>query len=175
LSFLMTAAALQASPAAAATAKPQTSAKPASAKPAATATAKPATAPAAGATAAPAAPPAWVQRSNANAQVVVGLLAKFAPEAGSRFGIPGLDREILDLKPGYRERGREAMQGALATLQQKLAAEKEEPVRQDLEIMIQLLRRRGESDSLDRTLMLPYYDVSGTVFQGIKVLLDDQV
>lgn len=123
----------------------------------------------------PAAPPAWVQRSNANAFAVLGVIAKFNPEMAGRFGVPGLDQEILDLKPGYAERARQASLASIATLEQKLADEKDPAVRQDLEIMIESVRQRLEGDSLTRAIMLPYFDVSGTVFQGLKTLLDDQV
>ena len=143
-------------------------AKPAStaAAPAGAATAQPSVGPAG---------PAWVQRSNANAMVVLGMIARFVPEQASMFGVPGLDQEIIDIKPGYEERGRQAGAEAIATLQQKLASEKEAPVRQDLEIMIGTVRQRMEGDSLTRALLLPYVDVNGTVFQGIKTLLGDQI
>ena len=131
--------------------------------------AKPATA------TAPAAPPAWVQRSNANASAVLGVFAKFSPEMAGRFGVPGFDKDILDLKPGFEERARQATLASITSLEQKLAAEKDPAVRQDLAIMLQTLRQQLEGDSLTRTIMLPYFDVNGTVFQGIKSLLDDQV
>jgi hypothetical protein len=143
------------------------------ATPAATASAPVAAKPAA--TATPAAPPAWVQRSNASAMAILGTLAKFAPEEAGRFGVPGLDKEILDLKPGFEDRMRQAFQGSIAMLQAKLADEKDPSVRQDLAIMIETLRQHLEGDSLTRALMLPYFDVSGTVFLGLKSLLDDQV
>ena len=142
---------------------------------AAEAPAKPAAKPAAATPATPPAPPAWVQRSNANASEVLGVMAKFVPEMAGRFGVPGLDKEIVDLKPGYDERSRQASLGSIANLEKKLAAEKDPAVRQDLEIMIASGRERLEGDSLQRVYMLPYFDVSGTVFQGIKTLLDDQV
>src|SRR5438552_17110198 len=46
------------------------------------------------------APPAWIQRSNANAQVLLEVLARFAPEQAGQFGVPGLDEQVLDLRPG---------------------------------------------------------------------------
>jgi hypothetical protein len=146
-------------------------------KPAANAATSPASKPAAAAAKPSVGPagPEWVQRSNANAMVVLGVIAKFVPEQASMFGVPGLDQEIIDLKPGYEDRARESALGAIATLEQKLATEKEAPVRQDLEIMIATVRQRMEGDSLTRALMLPYVDVNGTVFQGIKTLLGDQI
>ncbi len=127
------------------------------------------------ATAPAAAPPAWIQRSNANALAVLGTMAKFSPEEAGRYGVPGLDKEILDLKPGFEDRARQASLGSMASLQAKLADEKDPAVRQDLEIMIQTVREHLGGDSLTRAIMLPYFDMSGTVFQGLKSLLDDQV
>jgi hypothetical protein len=124
---------------------------------------------------APTTPPEWVQRSNANASIVLGVLAKFNPEMAGMYGVPGLDREIIDLKPGFEERARLASLAAIASLEQKLGAEKDPAVRQDLEIMIATVRQHLEGDSLTRALMLPYFDVGGTVFHGLKTLLDDQV
>jgi hypothetical protein len=145
------------------------------AKPAATPAAKPA-AKAAGAPAMAMPPgPAWVQKSNAYAMPVLTTLAKFSPEGASRYGVPGLDREITDLTPGYNDRARAASNTMLATLERNLAAEADPPVKQDLAIMIATIRQHGEGDSLQRALMLPYFDVAGTIFQGVKTLLDDQI
>src|SRR5438477_11271575 len=46
------------------------------------------------------APPEWIQRSNANAAVLLEVLARFAPEQAGQFGLPGLDEQVLDLRPG---------------------------------------------------------------------------
>jgi len=119
--------------------------------------------------------PAWVQKSNENAFLVLGVIAKLSPEMSSRFGVPGFDQDILDLSAGYEERVSTAERAVTAQLEQKLSDEKDPPVRQDLEIMIGTMRLRAEGDSLGRALTLPYIDVAGLVFQGVKTLLDDQV
>ena len=54
--------------------------------------------------AAPSARPAWVDRSDAHAKVLIGVLSGFAPESASQFGVEGLDSAIFDLKPGRQER-----------------------------------------------------------------------
>src|SRR3546814_20094613 len=87
------------------------------------------------ATAAPATP-AWVEKSNADAQVLIAAQAKFQPASFSFFGIPGYDDKVADLGPDNGERFREAMAAAKATLEQKLQAEHDPTVRQALQIMI---------------------------------------
>ena len=119
--------------------------------------------------------PEWVQRSNANSQILIEVFAKLAPEQAGRMGVPGLDAEILDLKPGYEQRGEEAGKAALAALQQRLQAEKDPRVREDLEILIDRSQLAREGHELEHKLVLPYFDVAGTVFQGLRALLDDQV
>src|SRR5206468_17715 len=46
------------------------------------------------------APAEWVQRSNANAQVLLDVMARLGPESASRFGVPGYDEATSDLTPG---------------------------------------------------------------------------
>ena len=124
---------------------------------------------------APPAQPEWIQRSNANAQVLMGVFAKLAPEQAGRMGVPGLDGEIFDLKPGYEQRAEEMGDAALAALEQRLAAEKDPLVREDIEILIDRSKLGREGYELNHRLTLPYFDVAGTVFHGLRALLDDQI
>ena len=64
---------------------------------------------------APAKPAPWIQRSNENAQLLLDVMAKFAPEAAGRFGVSGLDEQVFDLTPGYEERANVAIQGVIET------------------------------------------------------------
>ena len=122
-----------------------------------------------------AADPDWVARSNANAQPVLELIARFNPEAAGSIGVDGLDEDILDLKPGIYERRRKANEAVLADVRKALAAEEDPKVRQDLGILVQRLEDGLYSSQLDREYMLPYFNVSQTVFQGIRGLIDPQV
>ena len=119
--------------------------------------------------------PAWVERSNANAQVLLEAYASFTPEGAGRLGVPGLDEAILDLKPGFYERNMEVGRKAMATLKERLEAEQDPAVRQDLEIMIQTAEVNFEGTELSRRLQIPFFSVTSTVFQGLRALLDDQV
>ncbi len=127
--------------------------------------------------AAPAAPaaPAWVERSNANTQVLLEVLARQSPETAGRLGVPGLDEQILDLKPGFIERQKKDVAQAIATLRGRLEKETDPAVRQDLGILIDTAERNVEGADLSEKLLLPYIDMHQTVFQGIHTLLDEQV
>ena len=122
---------------------------------------------------APAPAPAWVRKSNADAMVLMNVLAQFNPEFASRFGLPGYDTKVIDLKPNVDQRTIDAMTQARATLQKDLATEKDANVRQDLEIMIKAADRQIERIKLDDQYLLDYNDIGETIFQGEFGLLQD--
>ncbi len=134
--------------------------------------AAPATADAAPAPAKPS--PAWVEKSNEYAQIMIKAQAPFAPEGFSFFGIPGYDDQVSDLKPDNAKRFRAANAAAKLELQQKLQVERDPNVRQDLEIMIGAADDAIESSELNERLALPFSDAPQTVFSGMQGLLSEQ-
>lgn len=127
------------------------------------------------AAAAPAPVPEWVQRSDENTQVLLEVLARFAPEGAGQLGVPGLDEQILDLSPGFPERSRAAAREATAELRRRLAAEKDPAVRQDLQILIQSAEDNTRGGEMEEKYFLPYFNVTQVVFGGLQALLDDQI
>lgn len=119
--------------------------------------------------------PAWVQQSNTYAQVLLKVLAEFNPEFASRFGLPGYDTKVIDLKPNVDERSRAALAKARDTLKADLARTSDANVREDLEIMIDAADRFLASSKLQDEYLLPYRDIGQTIFQGEFGLLQDQV
>lgn len=127
------------------------------------------------AAAAPAPVPAWVQKSDENTQVLLEVLARFGPEGAGRLGVPGLDEQILDLSPGFPERTKAATREAAAELRRRLAAEKDPAVRQDLQILIQAAEDNVQGAEMQEKYFLPYFNLTQTVFGGLRSLLDDQI
>lgn len=119
--------------------------------------------------------PAWVAESDANAQVLLEVLARFSPESAAQIGVEGHDQEVTDLGPKIYERRRDAGLKALKELQSRLAAAKDPAVRQDLAIMIQSTQDDLESNRLQDEMLVPYYAVSRMVFGGIRSLLDPRI
>jgi hypothetical protein len=122
-----------------------------------------------------AAPPAWVERSNANARVLLEVFARLQPELAAQFGVEAVDEQITDLTPGYFERAQAAIRQAQAALEPRLAQETDPAVRQDLQILLRQTRDALEGNELSRRYQIPYQDIPLTMFQGIRSLLDDQV
>lgn len=119
--------------------------------------------------------PAWVAKSNENAQVLNKVLARFSPEGASQLGIDGYDSEIFQLPLDINEQQIQALQEAVATLEGRLANETDPAVREDLEILITAGRDNIKGTKLDEKYNLPYFDLNQAVFFGIRGLLDDQV
>ena len=108
-----------------------------------------------------AATPEWVERSNENAKILLETMAKTSPESAARQGIESVDREILDLKPGYVERNRKLLEDAGAKLRERLAAERDARVREDLEILVR-------AADLDGVLFYCYGLAAGRHFEWLR-------
>jgi hypothetical protein len=119
--------------------------------------------------------PAWVAKSNRNAQLLLAITARYGPEGASREGIQGLDEHItVPSAERFRQR-RADIAKAREELQARFETEKDPLVRQDLQILIAAADRGIRAmDAFERTF-LPYTNVANLVFFGTKSLLDDQV
>lgn len=119
--------------------------------------------------------PAWVARSNENAQILLKLQAKYSPEGASRQGIQGLDEQITQLPKDRREKIRADQLAAVQELKRRLAAERDPLVAQDLEIMIKAVEESIQGADLSQKYDMPYFNVTQIIFNGLRSLLDDQV
>ena len=120
-------------------------------------------------------PPAWVARSNQNAQVLLEVIARFSPESAGQIGVEGFDEQVVDWKPGIAERSNRATREAAQVLKGRLASEKDEAVRQDLLILIKAAENNVRGSEIGERLDIPYFVPARTIFSGLRALLDDQV
>ncbi len=125
--------------------------------------------------AAPAESRAWIAESNRHAQVLLDVEAKFGPESAGETGMTGLDREISSLTAESRAAQRQAREAALKTLESRLQSEKHPLVRQDLEILVRTARNDVRGMQLGDDRLVPYVNVTGLVYSGLRSLLDAQV
>lgn len=130
----------------------------------------------------PASPPAhdrggrgWIERSNQNAQLLLQVQAKFQPEFAARQGIMGLDDRISDFTPGHLQRLRDATRQVQTELENRLAAEKDPLVAQDLQILIDAARRQIKGSELREKLQVRYHNLPQLVFGSMRSLLDPQI
>ena len=119
--------------------------------------------------------PEWMARSDANAQLLLDLEAKFAPEDASEAGVETVDTEITDRTSGFRAREEAADQAGQTELEQRRAKEADPLVRQDLSILVHSIDLQRRQAKARQRLMVPFWGVPTEIFDGIHGLLDDQV
>lgn len=119
--------------------------------------------------------PAWVSESNTYAMELLEAQAKFSPEQAAQTGVSGFDEDIVDLGPGYVERSLAAADEVANTFRARIDQDIDPRVAQDLEIMIQSVDDQKRGAELQEQYFIPYFNVTQTVFFGIKGLLDPQI
>ena len=119
--------------------------------------------------------PAWIQRSNEDAQPLLKVLGDFGPEFAARTGVAGYDDKVTQIPPDVNEKFRKAAGAVRDELKARLAAEKDPLVQQDLKIMIEAATLQIDSSVLNEKYLLPYTNVGQTIFFGEFNLLQDQV
>jgi len=91
-----------------------------------------------------------IPRSNQNAQLLLDVQAKFAPELAARTGVSGIDDRISDFTPGRRQRQRQAIHQAVSALEDRQKGERDPNVNEDLAILIEAGRRQIRARSCRR-------------------------
>jgi len=119
--------------------------------------------------------PGWITRSNQNAQLLIELETKYQPESATGNGVQGLDDRISRIDANQDKLMRADLAAALVEFKKRLASEKDPLVKQDLGILIQTADRRMRESEANEKTFLPYEDLTGDVFYGLKTLLDDQI
>lgn len=118
---------------------------------------------------------AWVAASDTITRELLAAQGRFAPEFASQMGLTQFDGQVRDLGPGADERFLADAEAQLARLRQRLAREPDAELRQDLQILIDSVQRGADSTRLSLRLELNWLDATGTVFEGLRNLLDEQL
>jgi Bacterial protein of unknown function (DUF885) len=120
-------------------------------------------------------PPAWIEKSNQSAQLLLNVTAKYSPEGAASAGVTGLDDQIMVPAADMNERLRRDLVAVQAELEKRLSNEQNALVRQDLEILVDAVRKSIRSNDVNERTLLPYNSAARIVFFGEQSLLDDQV
>jgi len=120
-------------------------------------------------------PPAWIGQSNANAAILLEIVARYGPEGASNLGVEGHDAEVFDVKPRNVERQVADVTAAIEKLKAAKAGATDPRVRQDLDILIQAAQQQNTTNELYQRLMLPYFDLPEAIFNGFQNLLDARI
>jgi hypothetical protein len=117
----------------------------------------------------------WIASSNQFAKLLIEVEEQHSPESASSEGLSEYDEKIST--PTHEDDVAENSQTrtVLAKLQQHLPKEQNKYVRQDLEVMIHSTQLWLKRHDFAEAHQVPYINASGAIFQGLRVLLDDQV
>jgi hypothetical protein len=136
----------------------------------------------AGGAASPASPAAgadsdksWITKSNDYANILIEIEKKHSPESASHDGLKQYDELISNDTHEDDIAENNENREALAKLKAALAQEQDKNLKQDLEIMIHSVELGLRSYHYSEDHLVPYRNASADVYQGIQVLLDDQV
>jgi uncharacterized protein (DUF885 family) len=129
----------------------------------------------AGASAAANTDKAWIARSNEFANQLIEIEKKYSPERASADGLSQYDELVTSATQEQDVAETAENRAALAKLQAALPAEQNKYVRQDLEIMIHATQLSLKRHDFSEAHQVPFLNASGIVYQGLRVLLDDQV
>ena len=119
--------------------------------------------------------PAWVANSNRHAHAVMQAEAAFSPQSAAMSGLSEYEGQVADLGPGLSERRSDALAKEKAKLQLALQLERDANVRQDLQIMIDVVDLRLQSIALSDRYERDWTDATQRVFRGQQALLQKQV
>src|SRR5580692_9004439 len=70
-------------------------------------------------------PPAWVEKSNQNAQLLIAIMARYSPEDAGAEGVAGLDEQVSSARLDEPERFRKDLGSARDEMEKRLAAEQD--------------------------------------------------
>src|SRR6266436_3380025 len=117
----------------------------------------------------------WIWRSDQNAQLLLDVQAKFAPELAARTGVAGIDDRISDFTPGRRQRQRQAILQAVSALEDRQESERDPNVNEALAILIEAGRRQIRGSELQESLQVSYLNLPRLIFSSVHALLDPQI
>ena len=119
--------------------------------------------------------PAWVAKSNKNARLLIDVQAKYSPESAVARGVQGIDEQISVPSADRPARFRADLRKVRQELETRAAVEKDPLVLQDIHILEQAIDKDIRSSEANEKIFLPYWNVGGYIFFGMRSLLDDQV
>ncbi len=121
------------------------------------------------------APKAWIQQSNTFTNMLLDVDLEHSPEAGSQQGLAKFDDRISDPRRADEIAQRRELEAALAKVKSARTAVTDKNVQQDIEILQKSYNLRFRTEDFALAHEVPFFNASAQLFQGLRVLLDDQV
>jgi hypothetical protein len=117
----------------------------------------------------------WVDRSNTFTRMVLDVDVVHSPERDSSQGLAQFDARISDPSLADELAQRRELEAVAAKLARARTTETDARVREDLDILHKALDLRFRLQDYELGHEVPFANASERIFQGLRVLLDDQV
>src|SRR5271167_2731815 len=118
---------------------------------------------------------AWIRQSNLYTNMLLDVQLAHSPEQGSKEGVAKFDDRISDPTRADEIAERREFTAVLAKIAGARAAEPDQKVRQDLDILQTAFNLQFRTEDYELQHEVPFINASAIIFQGLRVLLDDQV
>jgi len=116
----------------------------------------------------------WIAVSNGYANMLIEVVFKHHPEAGTQQGLSQYDKKISQPTLADEDQERKENEAVLAKLKNAAAEKQQQDVAEDLQIMIRRVQLNFKRQDFERANEVPFLNASLTVFSGLQVLLDEQ-
>ncbi len=118
--------------------------------------------------------PGWVEISNGYAKMLLDVAFQHHPEFGSQQGLSQYDAKVSQPTLADEDKQREQTAAVLEKLQAAAGEKQPKEVAEDLQIMISKVKLNFKRDDFQRAHEVPFINASGAVFNGVRILLDEQ-
>ncbi|HEY6620207.1 MAG TPA: DUF885 domain-containing protein [Steroidobacteraceae bacterium] len=118
---------------------------------------------------------AWVEQSNHYTRMLFDVQLRHSPEQGSTEGLARFDAQISDPRLADELAQRRELEAVLGTLRTARTQATDKNVQEDLDILQRAFELQFRMDDFAQEHLVTAFNPSESVFEGIKVLLDDQV
>jgi uncharacterized protein (DUF885 family) len=118
---------------------------------------------------------AWIVKSNAYTNTLLGIQLEHSPESGSQQGVAKYDTRISDPSLADELKARHETESAIAKIKTARTQETDKKVQEDLDILIKTFDLGFRTEDFELQHKVPFDNVSASIFQGLRGLLDDQV
>jgi uncharacterized protein (DUF885 family) len=117
----------------------------------------------------------WVKQSDAFTRLLLDVELEHNPERGSSEGVAKFDERISTPTLSDDLAKRRELKAALAKIDAARAKQQDNRVREDLTILDKAFDLQFRTEDYELQHEVPFLNASEEVFQGLRVLLDDQV
>jgi uncharacterized protein (DUF885 family) len=118
---------------------------------------------------------AWIKQSNEFTNMLLSVQHEHTPEQGSQQGVAKFDGRISEPSRADEVAERHELEAALTKIQAARAGVADKNVKEDIDILQRSFNLQFRMEDFQLAHEVPFLNASALIFQGLRVLLDDQV